>query len=203
MPASYSNLQPWERQPGESAVAYAGFRVYLELGPTRTLIAVARQLEKNRSLIYRWGERHSWRDRAYLWDRAQARETEAALAQEREAALGRPLQDASRVQRLSMAKISSLVIRDPESGEPVLSPNVTVADAIRLYRLGLEIQRLQLPSTAPGGAAATDQSLEELSDPEVQQVIRLAREHAETEQSQEAHEDEQQTKTNAEEDDPD
>ena len=178
MPASCSDLQPWERQPGESAVAYAGFRVYLELGSTRTLIAVARQLEKNRSLIYRWAKRHSWRDRACLWDRAQARETEAVVAQERETTLRRQLQDASRVQRLSMAKISSLVIRDPETGEHALSPSVTVADAIRLYRLGLEIQRGRLPSAAPGDAAATDQSLEALSDPEVQQVIRLARERA-------------------------
>jgi len=195
--------QAWEQQPGESPVAHEAFQVYLRLCARRTFAAAARQLRKQKSLIRRWARRHSWRDRAYLWDLAQARQTEAAVAQEREADLRRQLQDANRVQRLSMAKISSLVIRDPETGEPALSPNVTVADAIRLYRLGLEIQRCQLSSTAPGDAAATDQSLETLSDPELQQVIQLARERAEIEQSQEAHEDGQQAETNAEEDDPD
>jgi hypothetical protein len=155
----------------------------------RTFAAAARQLGKQKSLIRRWADRHNWRERVYLWDLTQARETEAAVAQEREAVLRRQLQDANRVQRLSMAKISSLVIRDPMSGEPTLSPNVTVADAIRLYRLGLEIQRCQLPSTAPEDDAATGQSLETMSDSELQQVIQLARERANTEPSQEAHED--------------
>jgi len=170
--------QAWEQQPGESPVAHEAFQVYLRLCARRTFAAAARQLRKQTSLIRRWARRHSWRDRAYLWDLAQDRATSAALAQEREADLRRQLQDASRVQRVSMAKISSLVIRDPETGEPTLSPNVTVADAIHLYRLGLEIQRGQLPSTAPGDAAATDQSPEALSDPELQQLIQLARERA-------------------------
>ena len=195
--------QAWEQQPGESPVAHEAFQVYLRLCARRTFAAAARQLGKQKSLIRRWAKRHNWRDRAYLWDLTQARESEAAAAQEREATLRRQWQDANRAQKLSMAKVSSLVIRDPGTGEPTLSSEVTVADAIRLYRLGLEIQRRQLSSAAPGDAAAADQSLETLSDPELQQVIKLARERAETEQSQEAHEDEQQTKTNAEGDDPD
>ena len=159
-------------------MAYRAFACFRDLGEERTVVQAAKLLGKSESLLRRWARRHSWRERAYLWDLTQARETEAAVAQEREAVLRRQLQDAHRVQRLSMAKISSLVIRDPESGEPALSPSVTVADAIRLYRLGLEIQRCQLSSTAPGEAAAPDQSLETLSDPELQQVIQLARERA-------------------------
>jgi hypothetical protein len=198
-----TEAREWDRQPEESGPAFAAFRTFLELGCERTVVAAARQVGKSERLLRKWVSRHRWRDRAYVWDLAQARESEAAVAQEREATVRRQWQDADRAQKLSMAKVSSLVIRDPETGEPTLSSEVTVADAVRLYRLGLEIQRGQLSSTAPGDAAAADQSLETLSDPELQQVIKLARERAETEQSQEAHEDEQQTKTNAEGDDPD
>jgi hypothetical protein len=176
------DLQPWERQPRESPKAFAAYLVYQDLGPTRTLIAVARKLGKNRSLIYRWGEHHAWIARAYAWDVTRAREEEALSRQAREEMMRRLIKDAEGLQKLSMAAIRKLVQRDPDTGDLVLSDAVDYKGAIRLYRLSLDLQK-HLPSLPPPPAAesrSADEQIELLSDDELQNLIRLAKERAGT-----------------------
>jgi hypothetical protein len=175
-------LEPWERQPGESAAAFAAFRHYLELGPTRTLIAVARQLGKNRSLIYRWGERHGWMTRGYVYDLTRARDEEALSRQAREEMAQRLLKDAEGLQKLSMAAIRKLVRRDPETNELMLSEEVDYKGAIRLYRLALDLHRHfpALPPPTTAGPRDPEEELQVLSDEELTNLIRLAKERAGT-----------------------
>ena len=173
-------LEAWERQPGESAVAYAAFRAYLDLGPTRTLIAVARQLGKNRSLIYRWGEHHAWQTRAYVWDITRAREEEVLSRHAREEMVQRLLKDAEGLQKLSMAAIRRLVQRDPATGELTLSGEVDYKGAIRLYRLSLDLQK-HLPALPPPPSTEPrdpEEQLQLLSDEELTTLVRLAKERA-------------------------
>lgn len=54
---------PFERQPRESAKAYAAFRVYLEMGPERSVRDVARKLGKSATLIGRWSSKFDWMSR--------------------------------------------------------------------------------------------------------------------------------------------
>jgi hypothetical protein len=179
MEAGGQDAKPWEQQRHESAAAFAAFLIYLGLGAERTFIAVARQLGRHKSLVYRWARRHCWADRAYQWDLTRARETEAVVRQEREEALRRQLRDADRMQRLSMARVSSMVFRDDQTGQITIAPDVTVADAVRLYRLALQIQRDQPPvPQQPGNGPAADDVLDSLSDVELQQLITLAQERA-------------------------
>src|SRR5262245_49372726 len=58
----------FEQQPRESNKAFAAFRVYLELGSERSLLAVADKLEKSASLIERWSRKFDWpaRIQAYV-----------------------------------------------------------------------------------------------------------------------------------------
>lgn len=51
---------PFEQQPSESAKAFAAFSVYLNLGPKRSLAAVAQQLAKSGQLLKRWSARFDW-----------------------------------------------------------------------------------------------------------------------------------------------
>jgi hypothetical protein len=83
------------------------------------------------------------------------------------------------MQRLSMFKVGSMVYRDQESGQVTLDPSVSMADAVRLYRLALEIWRAQpaAQQQAASGQAADDE-LDALSDPELQELIMLAQERA-------------------------
>ena len=66
-------MQPWERQPGESAQAYQAALTYFEMGAERSLDAVARNLNKSRSLLARWSVDWSWTDRAEAYDRHLSR----------------------------------------------------------------------------------------------------------------------------------
>jgi hypothetical protein len=72
--AAEAEIQPWEKQPGETGRAYEAFRTYLNLGPERTIRGVAEKREAcgQNSVSVRWLEtwasRHGWRNRAEQWD---------------------------------------------------------------------------------------------------------------------------------------
>lgn len=58
-------INPWERQPRESFVAYEAFKIFLT---ERNYPAVAQKLSKSLSLMKRWAKKYSWRERADAWD---------------------------------------------------------------------------------------------------------------------------------------
>jgi hypothetical protein len=51
---------PFEQQPRESSKAFAAFRVYLSLGPQRSLVAVGQKLGKSRVVIEGWSSKFDW-----------------------------------------------------------------------------------------------------------------------------------------------
>jgi len=178
--------RPWERRPDESAQSHRAFITYRELGPERTVGQAAAALGKSRGMLYRWSRRHQWRERAFLWDLEQQRETDAALRAARQQALERQVQDADRLQRLAMARLGKAVRRDPVSGDLELDPEVTVQDAVRVYRLGLEIERSLPagPEAAPAEEVADDE-LRRMTDEELRQLIALAKLRAKSQTTEE------------------
>ena len=50
----------FDRLPRESVKAFAGFRTYLDLGPERSLAAVAAKLGKSKVLMERWSRKYDW-----------------------------------------------------------------------------------------------------------------------------------------------
>lgn len=63
------DLDPWERQPGESEEAFVAFATYRDLESPRSLREVAKACEKDPSLIGRWSSRYDWIVRVAAWDR--------------------------------------------------------------------------------------------------------------------------------------
>ena len=57
--------QPWERLDGETSRAYAAFRAFRDLGPTRVVGAVP---DCSANSLARWSRRHRWIERASAWD---------------------------------------------------------------------------------------------------------------------------------------
>ena len=53
----------FEPLPREGAKAFAAFRAYLDLGPQRSLAAVAAKLGKSKVMMERWSRRHDWTGR--------------------------------------------------------------------------------------------------------------------------------------------
>jgi hypothetical protein len=54
---------PFEKQPRESAKAFAAFSLYLSLGAERSTREVGKQLGKSEGLIERWSAKFDWRNR--------------------------------------------------------------------------------------------------------------------------------------------
>src|SRR5262252_475496 len=57
----------FEQQRRESAKAFAAFRAYLELGPERSLAAVAEKLGKSKVMMERWSRRFDWTARVVAY----------------------------------------------------------------------------------------------------------------------------------------
>jgi hypothetical protein len=60
--------KPWLRRPNETSVAYEAFRIYLNLGPQRTLPKVCEEVSKSRQLITLWSSKHDWVERVRSFD---------------------------------------------------------------------------------------------------------------------------------------
>jgi len=54
---------PFEKQPRESAKAFAAFSLYLSQGAERSTAAVAKELAKSEQLVRRWSAKFAWTDR--------------------------------------------------------------------------------------------------------------------------------------------
>src|SRR5690349_20291155 len=62
------DVRLYDRQPGEGTKAHDAFCTYRDMGPDRSLRAVAGVLGKARQLLERWSTRYRWVERALAWD---------------------------------------------------------------------------------------------------------------------------------------
>lgn len=74
-----ANRMPWERQEGESTVAFEAFMLYRDLGHGRSGREVGEKLAKSGTLMKRWSAQWDWIERAGLYDDEKDRETMAIL----------------------------------------------------------------------------------------------------------------------------
>lgn len=63
-----AELDPWDRQDGETSKAYEAFGVYRDLGASRSVQAVCNELGKSKTVMDRWCSQWSWVKRAQAWD---------------------------------------------------------------------------------------------------------------------------------------
>jgi hypothetical protein len=170
----------WERMIEETPKAYAAFRMFRDQGVQRSYAATARALGRHESQIRRWAGPFRWRERAHAWDLVQSREVELLLRQEREQAARRRMRHAEQIEKMAMAGIAKLVTRDPQTGEPQLSPLLTPQMAVKLYDLVLKIES-SLPGPRNDGESPSRESIDPLtafSDAELKQILALARARA-------------------------
>lgn len=76
-------LDPWERQPGESAHKHGQLVTYRDLGRTRTLTETARRLTLAYGHVRNLAAQFRWRERVEAWDRHLDRQYEAMWLEER------------------------------------------------------------------------------------------------------------------------
>ena len=78
--------KPWEKQPGETAKAYAAFLLYRDLPAVDRSVAAAWGRKKGRKRVERWCTAHDWVNRAALNDADLASRRRERMAKELERA---------------------------------------------------------------------------------------------------------------------
>lgn len=130
---------PWERQPGESARAYAAFCIYRDMPPRkRSLREVAAKLKgkpgKYKSVpanISMWSAKWRWAERAAAWDEERDR-------QEREAQIRAVKEMRERHAREAMALQEKALKRLKAMNPEELSP----ADVLRYFVEAAKLERI-------------------------------------------------------------
>ena len=132
------------------------------------------------SLVKRWSSRYRWRERAAAW---QAHEYRDAVAETRahEEAYDRRLRNAEQLEKVAMAGLRSLLVRDAESGELRFVQGLRPTEIASLIRVAC--QMLPTPPPVPE-EREEDQSLATLSEAELLRLQTLL-----TAQTREANED--------------
>lgn len=75
-----AELDPWDRQPGETSKAYEAFVTYRDLGADRTQLRVEKALGKSKALISKWAAERDWVRRAAAWDSMPGKAVATAYA---------------------------------------------------------------------------------------------------------------------------
>lgn len=159
--------EAFERLPGEPPVAWYSFCCYRDLGPTRSLDAVARQLRGQRGWedgrgtltkrrlrtrrLQTWSRDWRWRERAEAWDRFVDERVRAALIEEELAMRRRHIEAARRFQARALARLETFT---PEELE--LSPAMVLRWLLAGMALEREAMALAAPPAEPPGDVEYD-----------------------------------------------
>lgn len=152
--------QPWDRQPDESNPAWEAFRIYRDMGLTRSLTKVAAEVGKSTTLLGRWSKRHTWPLRTSAYDKDVDRQWQLTMKEERDKANRRNARIAAR----AMAKVESamdfLVFED--AGEVARMMDTATKVEARALQIGTETNvRVSGPG---GGPVEVDSMVSMLSD---------------------------------------
>ena len=99
---------PWERQTKETEKAYEAFLLYKNAGPGRTVIDVARKLQKSYTLIRRWDKKWNWEDRVLAYDRDCERKEQQAAVEARKAMVKRHIKIGMQMQGKALKALEDM-----------------------------------------------------------------------------------------------
>jgi len=169
-----SRHELWQRQAGETARQYQAFLAYRALGPDRTLPEAARRLGISLSLVKRWSSRNQWRVRAELWDAHEREQAEEEARTVRERAYRRRVEYAEQLEKVAMAGLRSLVVRDPETGQSRFVKGLKPSEIADLIGVAC---RLLPPSIAElpehGRRSEAEQELSQFSQADLERLHSL------------------------------
>lgn len=127
----------WDRRRDESAVAYAAFVAYRNLGENRSLAKAAKEIAKPKRMLATWSSRNEWVMRAAVWDR---HELESADAVRRDKRHRRIVEMEERHLAIALAFQNKLIERLQTMKASELSPS----DVVQWLWVAVKVERLAL-----------------------------------------------------------
>jgi hypothetical protein len=125
--------QPWLRIDGETAKAFEAFKVYRDLGPTRSIAKAAQKLGKAAVTLHAWSSRNDWVIRADAWDREDDRLFLVEVAEQKKSVARRHVNIAQMAQTKIIQRLQAL---DPD--------DLTPSQLIRWLEVTAKIERAAL-----------------------------------------------------------
>lgn len=150
--------QPWDRLPGESNQAWEAFRIYRDMGLTRSHVKVAAEVGKNVTMMGRWSKAHTWPLRAIAYDKFCDREWQLTMQEEAARANKANAKIAAKMIERVAAATDFLAFED--AGE--LARVFDVATKIQARALGMSTENVQVTGKGGGPVEVADVSM--LSD---------------------------------------
>lgn len=157
--------EPWDRQPGESNRQYSRFRVFMELGRTRTLKQAVEMLHGvgDDRVAYRtlmqYAYEYRWTERAESHDYAQDQLEASRLLTMRREMYARHRKIAGALQAKAVAALQNIQPQD-----------MTALDVVRFVRYGTQIEATALGEptqtvavTGPAGGPIMTDDMSRLS----------------------------------------
>jgi hypothetical protein len=132
-------IQPWDRQPDESSRAYQAFLTYRDMGPGRSVRAVARELGKSGTLIGKWSSDHDWVSRISSWESMPSR----ALATAYEDMAREIAEQHRNLATKLMAKMERNLDLLPDGHDPTIRWSTAVGVAQRSHGMALDVSKPQ------------------------------------------------------------
>lgn len=167
---------PWERQKGETRVAFEAFIVYRD-SMERTLAKTGAALGKSTNLMKRWSYRWNWVDRCMAWDIEVDRIRRESMLKEIEAMNQRHIAEAMALQQKAIERLRGV---DPAD----LNPNQVLAyltEAAKMERVARGIpDRVQQEVSGPDGgpvevSAQSGLDLSRLTEEELRALASIRR----------------------------
>ena len=142
--AKDKNIEPWERQDGETPKQFQAFVIYRDLGEERTLLKVSKELGKSKTLMDRWSSANSWVERAAAWDREQDRLARQEQIKDIKKMRKRHADTAKSMMALAVKGISKMI--DPITKE--LREDLKPNDIARLVEVASKLERISMGDTS-------------------------------------------------------
>lgn len=146
-----NEVQPWERQEGETARAYEGFSEYRDMGAERSLAKVGQKLGKSKAQMEKWSKKYSWVARAEAWDIEQDRLIRVALTKD----IG-----AMRKRHADMAK--AMLIKAAKALSKIPDDEIKATDISRMVDVATKLERI---SKGDVGEVVEERQGESVADP--------------------------------------
>lgn len=147
-----ADINPWERQPGESRQAYAAFTAFRD--------SDTRKVGEHGGSAYKWSAEWHWGYRSYQWDLYQAQEEATAMVRYRRRMNERQRSTARLAQSKIIAWLNAL---DPSK--------LTAGEASRWLEVAVKIERLAGGGETERLAVAAQGPIEELSAEETASAL--------------------------------
>jgi len=138
-----AELDPWDRQPGETSKAYEAFSIYRDMGANRTVRGTAEALTKSEQLIKGWSGKNNWVARAAAFDSIPGKAVAEAYAD-------MAARIAAQHERLA-TKLASRLERNldllPEGADPSIRWSTAQAAAHRSHSFATDLVKPESKAT--------------------------------------------------------